>query len=54
MLLPQDGRSPALVAAWDGHLEALRLLLMAGANPAAADRVRGARGPFEVPVLRLC
>ena len=36
----QDGGSPALVAAWDGHLEALRLLFAAGANPAAVDRVR--------------
>ena len=37
--LLQDGRTATWGAA-SGHLEALRMLLASGANPAAADRVR--------------
>ena len=37
----QDGWTGTLWAAYYGHLEALRTLLAAGANPAAQNRVRG-------------
>ena len=38
--LLQNGRTASWWAATNGHLEALRTLLAAGANPAAADKVR--------------
>ena len=38
--LLQNGRTASWWAATYGHLEALRTLLAAGANPAAADKVR--------------
>ena len=42
--LLQDGWTASYCAAFNGHLEALRTLLAAGANPAAASSVRGGTG----------
>ena len=42
--LLQDGSTPSWWAAGCGYLEALRTLLAAGANPAAADTVRENEG----------
>ena len=45
--LLQYGRAGAHWAAAYGHLEALCTLLAAGANPAAADNVRGEEEGYE-------
>ena len=46
--LPQEGATSIIWAAQEGHLEALRTLLIAGANAAAADIVReGMRKSFS-------
>ena len=43
----QSGRTASHSAASNCHLESLRMLLAAGANPAAVNEVRGSIGPCE-------
>ena len=40
----QNGHTPLYIAVWKGHLEVAQLLLDAGANKEAKDKVRGGRG----------
>ena len=42
--MTQDGRTPLFIATQEGHLEVAQVLLAAGANTEAKDKVRGGGG----------